>query len=516
MTKKSAASNQSSTLQRILHAVERAGNKLPHPAILFLMLTLAVIVLSWVVTTMGLQAIHPVKKEPIVAVNLLSAAGMRSILLDMVKSFTGFAPLGTVLVAMLGFSLAEKSGLLATLLRLLVLKSPRALLVPAILLAGVMSHTGGDVGYVLLIPLAAMTFHSAGMNPVAGLAICFAGVSGGFAANFLLSTADTLLAGITQEAARIIDAKVTVTPVANWYFLSASSLLIVGVGTLIANRITIPYLGEYSGTVEKKKVETLTASERRGLKAAGLSLLALVGILLAGVLPEGGFLLDPAHPDVLNSAALKGVVAIIFLFGAVPGLAYGFAAKTFKGQNDVIEAMQDAMVTMAPYLVLVFFASQFISLFNASNIGLILAVQGSEVLKVLGLGPLPLMIGFILLTVVLDLFIGSASAKWVLMAPIFVPMFMLVGISPELTQTTYRVGDSVVNIISPLMSYFPMILAFANKYDPKAKVGTVIALMLPYSVGFLIFWTAMLLIWMTLGLPLGPGAGLHYAVPGGP
>lgn len=497
-------------LQKALHQVERAGNALPHPAVLFLLLTLAVALLSAVVSALGIQAIHPVKKETILAVNLLSVAGLQLLMTDMVKNFSGFAPLGTVLVAMLGFSVAEKSGLIATLLRLLVLNAPRALLVPAILLAGVLSHTAGDVGYVLLIPLAAMAFHGAGMNPLAGLAVCFAGVSGGFAANILLSTADPLLAGLTQEAARIIDHKYSVSPLVNWYFMATSSFLIVGVGTAVANKVTIPFLGGYKGSVERVRLEKLTENERRGLRWAGTAVGVLFLLLLAGTLPETGFLRDPKHPDLLHSPLLKGVVAVIFIFGSVSGLSYGFAAKTFKSQNDVVSAMQEGMVTMAPYLVLVFFAAQFIALFNSSNLGLILAVHGSEALKGLGLGAIPLMIGFILLTCVLDLLIGSASAKWALMAPIFVPMFMLLGTSPELTQASYRIGDSVINIVSPLMSYFPLILAFANKYEPDAKVGTVLALMLPYSLFFLLCWSCLLFAWMTFDLPLGPGAAMRY------
>ncbi len=500
-------------LQRFLFHVERVGNALPHPAILFLILSGVVIVLSAIIGGMGVEAIHPVKKEVIKATNLLSVTGIHLLLTDMVKNFSGFAPLGTVLVAMLGFSIAEKSGLIPALLRLLVLKAPRQLLVPAILTAGVMSHTAGDIGYVLLIPLAAMTFHSVGMNPLAGLAICFAGVSGGFAANFLLSTADPLLAGLSQEAARILDSSYVVTPVVNYYFMATSSLLIIGLGTLVANKVTIPFLGEYKGTAEKSQVTQLTRDEKRGLWYAGLTALALVIIIAVGIIPENGFLRDPST-DIYHSPLMKGTVAVIFLFGALTGLAYGRGARSFKGGNDVTQAMQDAMATMAPYLVLVFFASQFIALFNASNVGLIMAVKGSELLKAAGLGTIPLMIGFIILTCLLDLVIGSASAKWALMAPIFVPMFMLLGTAPELTQAAYRIADSVVNIISPLMSYFPLILAFAIKYDPKAKVGTVIALMLPYSVAFLIFWSLMLFVWITFGLPLGPGANLHYQVPG--
>ncbi len=512
MSEPSMSSQTEGRLQRFLYHVERVGNALPHPAILFLILSFVVIGLSALVSALGLEAVHPIKKETIVATNLLSLTGLHLVLTDMVKNFSGFAPLGSVLVAMLGFSIAEKSGLIPTLLRLVVLKAPRKLLVPAILLAGIMSHTAGDIGYVLLIPLAAMAFHSVGMNPLAGLAICFAGVSGGFAANFLLSTADPLLSGISTEAAKIIDANYVVTPVANWYFMAASSILIIGVGTLIANKITIPFAGKYEGAEPNIPLTQLSAADKRGLKFAGLMTLALILFIAFGIIPDNGYLRDPST-DVFHSPLMKGVVAMIFFFGALTGLAYGYGAKTFKNSNDVTQAMTDAMATMAPYLVLVFFAAQFISLFNSSNVGLIMAVKGSEVLKASGLGTIPLMIGFIVLTCLLDLVIGSASAKWVLMAPIFVPMFMLLGTAPELTQAAYRIADSVVNIISPLMSYFPLILAFAVKYDPKARVGTVIALMLPYSVGFLIFWSVMLLVWITLGWPLGPGAQLHYQMP---
>lgn len=504
---------ESSLLYRFLLRVERIGNALPQPALMFLGLTFIVILISALISALGVEAVHPIKKEVILPVNLLSARGLQLVLTDMVKNFTGFAPLGTVLVAMLGFSLAEKSGLLGTLLRLLVLKSPRALLIPVVLLAGIISHTAGDIGYVLLIPLSAMAFHSAGLNPLGGLAICFAGVSGGFAANFLISAIDPLLGGLSQEAARIIDPNYVVTPVVNWYFMSASSFLIILVGTVIAKKITMPFLGEYTGEAERVLPEPLNALERKGLAWAGMMLVVLVMILLAGTIPSDGFLRNPGDGSLLSSPFMSGLIAIIFFIGSLCGIAYGFVSKTFKKQQDVIDAMQSSMVTMAPYMVMVFFAAQFIALFNASNVGLIMAIHGSEILKSMNLSAIPLMIGFILLTCTLDLFLGSASAKWALMAPIFVPMFMLLGLSPELTQASYRVADSVVNIISPFMYYFPLILAFANKYDPKARLGTLIALMLPYSIGFLIFWSLMLFVWIGLDLPLGPGAQLRYVMP---
>jgi aminobenzoyl-glutamate transport protein len=510
----SSQSNRNSTrLLKILHMVEAAGNKLPHPAVLFLCLSGVIVLLSGLASFFEFQAIHPIKKDTLVVVNLFTVNGLHILLTTMVKNFSGFAPLGSVLVAMLGFSLAEKSGLISAALRVLVIRAPKPLIIPVIFLAGVFSHTAGDIGYVLLIPLAGIVFHSVGMHPIAGIATSFAGVSGGFAANFILSTADPMLAGISTEAAKIIDKSYTVSAVSNWYFMSASSVLVVLLGTLVANRITLPFLGKYEGVVPVDPVSSLTERETRALKYAGLTFVFLVGLLIFGLVPETGFLREPVTNSVLHSPVIQGVVAVIFFFGALPGLVYGYASGSFKKHMDVIQAMQGAMVTMAPYLVLVFFAAQFIAFFNSSNIGIILAVHGSDFLKSTGLPAIPLMLGFIVLVCILDLFIGSASAKWALIAPIFVPMFMLLGYAPELTQATYRIGDSVVNIISPLMSYFPLVVAFMNKYDPKARVGTLISLMLPYSVTFLLFWSVFLLIWMTFNLPLGPGGSLWYTVP---
>ncbi|MCA1633059.1 MAG: AbgT family transporter [Acidobacteria bacterium] len=499
-----------SFLNRLLGFIERAGNILPHPATLFVILALFVVVLSAITAALGVSVIHPGTKEVIKAESLLTVAGLHRILTSLVTNFTGFAPLGTVLVAMLGIAVAEGSGLISATLRAVVLSAPRRLLTMVVVFAGVLSHMASDVGYVLVIPLGAMIFLAVGRHPLAGLAAAFAGVSGGFCANFLLGPTDPLLAGITQEAARILDKPYVVTAAANYYFSAASAFLIVLSGTFITERVIVPRLGEYRGEEKPEELKELSALEKRGLWCALLAALALVAVILLGLVPPGGFLRDLKTGGVLDSPFLKGIVAIIFFGGVLVGLAYGIAARTIRTDSDVMKAMEKAMTTMSLYLVLAFFASQFVAFFNWTHLGVITAVKGAELLQASGIGGVPLLICFVIVTVLLDLVLGSASAKWAVMAPVFVPMFMLLGFSPELTQAGYRIGDSVANIITPLMAYFPLVVAFAQRYDKKAGIGTIMATMLPYSVTFFILWTLLLIVWYLFGLPLGPGAGIQY------
>ena len=503
-----------SFLNRFLGFVERAGNILPHPATLFVILAVVVIIISAITAAMGVSVVLPGKNEVVRAESLLTVAGLHRILTNLVTNFTGFAPLGTVLVAMLGIAVAEGSGLISALLRAVVLSAPRKLLTLVVVFAGVLSHMASDVGYVLVIPLGAMIFLAVGRHPIAGLAAAFAGVSGGFCANFLLGPTDPLLAGITQEAAKIIRSDPAnpyiVTPAANYYFAAASAFLIVLAGTFITERVIVPRLGEYRGDEKPEELKELSAAEKRGLWCALAMTLVLVGIILWGLVPSGGFLRDPQTNGVLRSPFLSGIVAIIFFGGALVGLAYGIGASTIRNDSDVMKSMEKAMSTMSLYLVLAFFASQFVAFFNWTHLGVITAVKGAEILKASGIGGVPLIVSFVVVTVLLDLVLGSASAKWAVMAPVFVPMFMLLGYSPELTQAAYRIGDSVANIITPLMSYFPLVVAFAQRYDKKAGIGTVMATMLPYSVTFFVLWTLLLVVWYLLGLPLGPGAPIEY------
>jgi aminobenzoyl-glutamate transport protein len=499
-----------SFVNRFLGFIEKAGNILPHPSTLFVILAVLVLVLSAIAAGLGVSVEHPGTKEVVRAVSLLNVAGLHRILTSLVTNFTGFAPLGVVLVAMLGIAVAEGSGLISAALRAIVLSAPRRLLTVVVVFAGVMSHIASDVGYVVVIPLGAMIFLAVGRHPLAGLAAAFAGVSGGFSANLLLGPTDPTLAGLTQEAARILDKAVVVTPAANYYFMATSAVLVTIAGTWITERVIVPRFGAYTGDEKPEALTELSAAERRGLQFASLAALLFVGAILWGLVPSGGFLRDPQTDGVLRSPFLSGIVAVIFFGGVFVGLAYGIGARTIRNDSDMMKSMEKAMATMSLYLVLAFFASQFIAYFNWTNLGIITAVKGAELLRASGIGGIPLIITFVIVTVLLDLVLGSASAKWAVMAPVFVPMFMLLGYSPELTQAAYRIGDSVANIITPLMSYFPLVVAFAQRYDKKAGIGTIMATMMPYSVTFFVAWTLLLVVWYLLGLPLGPGAGMFY------
>ena len=508
------AKNKVGIFQKMLNYTERAGNALPHPATLFAIFALTVLVFSAIGHYLGWEAIHPATKELIKPVNLLSHDGIHRILLEMVDNFTGFAPLGIVLVAMLGIGIAEHSGLINAIIRALVMNSPKRLLTFVLVFAGILSNVASDVGYILLIPLAGVIFVAVGRHPVAGMAAAFAGVSGGFSANLVLGTVDPLLAGLSQEAARILDITYVVNPTANYYFMIASTFVIAFAGTFVTEKIVEPRLGKYThvGAVEESSFDKLSKKEKKGLLMSLLVLLGITAITLIGIIPENGFFRG-ADGGVLSSPLIKGVVAMLFLTAGGTGLAYGFTTGKYKNDADVMQGMGNSMKSIATYMVLVFFAAQFVAYFKWSNLGLILAVKGANTLMAADIGLIPLMIMFIFLTASINMLMGSASAKWAILAPIFIPMFMIMGYSPELSQVVYRIGDSVTNVVSPMMSFFALIIAFVQKYDPKAGIGTIIATMVPYSIAFLVIWIILLVAWLLLGLPLGPDAGIHYVSP---
>ena len=498
-------------INRFLGHVERAGNALPNPATLFVALAGLVVLVSWLCHSLGVTVTNPANGKVVAAVNLLSVEGVQRMILEATRNFLAYPPLGISLACLLGIGIAEYSGLMGAMLRLVVLKSPAKWVTPMVVFAGVMSNAGSEVGYVLLIPLAAALYHALGRHPFLGLAAAFAGVSGGYSANLLVGSVDVLLAGLSEAAARIVDPAYTVNAMANYYFMAVSTFVVTAVGTWVTERIVAPRLGAYTGSAPREELKPIAAAERRGLWAAAGAAVLLTAVVLWGVLPEKGFLVNPKNPDFAASAFMVGLVTFIFLYGLLPGIAYGLAAGTIKNDHDVMAGMNATMKSMASFIVLSFFAAQFIAYFTWTNLGIITAVSGAELISHLGLQDLPilLMIALVLFAATVNLLISSASAKWALLAPVFVPMFMLLGYTPALVQGAFRVGDSVTNIITPLMSYFPLILTFAHKYDPRAGIGTLIATMLPYSIAFTLAWTLLLVGWIALGLPMGPGAPME-------
>ena len=492
-----------------LNGVEKVGNALPHPATLFGLFAVTVLVLSAIFAALGSSAVHPGTGEVFEAVNLLSRNGVHMILTEMVNNFTSFAPLGIVIVAMLGIGLAENSGLIAVLIRSLVLYSPEKYLTFIIVLAGILSNLASSVGYVLLVPLAGTIFIAIGRNPIAGMAAAFAGVSGGYSANLVLGTIDPLLAGLSQEAARLVDPAYLVNPTANYFFMVASTFIIATLGTWVTEKIIIPRLGSYNNDkIEKEEITRLTPLEKKGIKKSMWVFIVFIVVVLIGLIPSNG-ILRGTDGSFLKSPILKGVVAILFIVAGLMGVVYGAVIGKYKNDSDVMKGMAESMKTMASYLVLVFFAAQFVEYFNWSNLGIILAINGANFIQSLNLGLIPLAILFVIFAGTINLVMGSASAKWALLAPIFVPMFMFLGYTPELTQVIYRIGDSVTNIISPMMSFFALIIVYFQKYDEKAGIGTLVATMLPYSIVFFLGWVVLMIIWILTGLPLGPGAGTH-------
>lgn len=505
---------------RLLDTVERVGNKLPDPAFLFLLLMLLVWGLSWVLSGVEFEALHPATGEPIRIVNLLSGSSLTAFMANMYKVFMAFAPLGVVLTAMLGLGVAEHTGFINAALRRILAVTPKQLLTPALVAVAVLSHVAVDAGYVLVIPLGGVIFYAAGRHPLAGIAAAFCGVSGGFSATlFIPSSLDPLLASFTQEAGRILDPTLVVNPLNNWIFTTASSFLIIAIGWFVTEKIVEPRLQATvvdGDTADLPKMEPLTAPERRGLLWATVAMLVALVLFALSLVPETSPWRAPAAavPEGVNSLlvaqapVMQSIVALIFVFFLIPGVVYGYVSGTVKSHRDIIAAMTKAMSGMAYYIVIAFFIAQFLAGFNGSGLGTLLAVEGASLLQ--GLPIWLTIIGLIVITGIVNLFIGSASAKWALLAPIMVPLMMQLGVSPDLTQAAYRVGDSMTTIITPLMPYFPLIVVFCQRYVKAAGIGTLASIMLPYSVALSILWTLFLLAFWGLGIPLGFGASYHF------
>ncbi len=502
MTKKSR-------FARALDTIEVVGNRLPHPATLFLMMAALVALLSWWGSAVGLQASHPATGEIISVKNLLNADGIRWIYTNVEGNFVKFPPLGLVLVIMIGIGVAEGSGLFTVLVRQLVLGAPPKLITIAIITAGIFSHLASEIGYVILIPLGAMIFHALGRHPMAGFAAAFAGVSAGFGSNFLIGSVDPILAGLSTSAAHIIDPTMNINPMVNYFFMVASAIMVIAVGTWITEKIVEPRLGKYHGSEKALEIEEITPLEKKGLRWAGIGTLIFLAAMAWTIIPDNGLLRDPETGGILKSPFFSGIVVALMLLFFVPGIIYGIIVKTIKNDKDVVKHMTDSMKGLGGYIVLVFFAAQFIYWFNYSNLGLVLAIDGAQFLSHIGFTGVPLILTFLLLSAFMNMFMGSASAKWAIMAPVFVPMFMILGYHPGFTQAAFRIGDSVTNVITPMMSYFALIVTYAQRYDQKNGIGTIISLMIPYTVIFMLVWAVMITIWMLLGIPVGIDGPIH-------
>jgi aminobenzoyl-glutamate transport protein len=494
-------------IHRFLNFVETAGNKLPDPAILFVIALCVVWGLSAMLAPVAFAEIDPRSQQPIQIQNLLSGTALAAWLANMVNVFVTFPPLGVVLVALLGVGVAESVGFLNAGLKWLLNLTPKALLTPMLVLVACLSHTATDAGYVLVIPLGGVIFYTAGRHPLAGIAAAFAGVSGGFSANLIPSGIDPLLQGFTQSAAQLIDPERLVNPLSNWYFTGASTALIMAIGWYLTDRVVEPRLAEVTvdgDTTDMPTLEPLTRGESRGLMAGGLAMAVGMVLLIWWAMPGDSPLRAPdGQITSFQAPLMRSIVPLIFLLFLLPAIAYGLAAGTVRSSKDVVQGMSKSMSTMGYYIVMAFFAAMFTDAFGRSNLGALLALKGAAFLQALDMPGQVTIAGIIMVTGFVNLLVGSASAKWALLAPIFVPMLMQVGLSPELTQAAYRVGDSSTNIITPLMPYFPLVVVFCQRYVRNAGIGTLVSMMLPYSLTFLVLWTVFLLVFWGIGIPLG-------------
>lgn len=500
----------------LLNAVEKLGNKLPHPIYIFIIMSFIVVAVS--ALSSGIEIIHPGNGETILIKNLATRDGLIWILDNLVSNFVRFRPLGMVLVMMIGLGLAEETGLLRTVLRNFIVGSPKKYASFIIIFAGIMGNLAGSATFVVIPPLGAMVFKALGRNPLAGIAAGFAGVAAGLSANLLITPTDILSAGITEAAAQILDVNFLVHPAVNWFFMIASTIVLSLVGVFVTDKIVEPRLGKYNpknaddsildGNEDEDNLMEITSDEKKGLRNSGIVTLIYFALIALLVIPKNGILRHETLGTIVPSPFLSSMVPLLLFWFIFAALAYGITTKTIKNSDDVVVHMTNSMRGFAGFIVLCFFAAQFVEFFSYTNLGLLLAVKGADFLQASGFVGLPLIIAFILIVCFINFFIGSSSAKWALLAPIFVPMFMEVNLSPFLTQAAYRIADSVTNSISPLEPFMPFIIILSQKYDRKSGLGTVISMMIPYAIGFLLVWTLLLIVWFLFNIPLGPDAGI--------
>src|SRR5580693_1830973 len=501
-------------LQKLLDGVERVGNKVPHPAVIFFILLALVILLSHLFhglgTTVTYEVINPqthkVEKATAAVNSLLSTDGIRFMLTSMVRNFTNFGPVGIILVVMIGVGLAEQAGLINALIKKIVIVTPRKAVTWILVTLGVLASIAADAGYLVLIPLGAAAFLSLGRHPLAGLAAAFAGVAAVFGVNFLIVPIDPILTEITNDAIHMLNPTHSIDLTANFYFGVVSSLVLIVVCTVITERFVEPRLGAYRSEIPAESGQDVSPEEARGLRLALYALVVSIFIIALLTFPPGAPLRNPETGAIVgNSPFMNSLIVLIMLVFLAIGVAYGIGAKTITSSVDGINAVTKTFASLSGLVFLLFVISQFLAYFNYSNMATIVAVNLGDALEHANLGTIPLMLGFITVTGVVGMLIVGAIPKWALLAPIFVPLFMRLGVAPEAVLAAYRVADSPPNIVTPLMPYFALIVVFAQRYDKNAGVCTVVAMMLPYAVVVSIVWILLFLAWELLGLPYGPG-----------
>ncbi|KGP91464.1 transporter [Pontibacillus chungwhensis BH030062] len=498
---------ESKLLSKFLNGIEKAGNKLPDPFMLFVYLALFMILLSWVVSSFGVSVVQPGSGEEVAIKSLISAEGIQYMLTSMLENFTGFKPLGLVLAMMLGIGLAEKVGLIETAIKSTILKAPASLTTYAVIFVGILGNLASDAAFVIVPPLAAMVFYTLGRHPLAGLAAGFAGVGSGFTANVVIAGTDALLSGISTEVMQGLDPSVVVTPVDNYYFMVVSVIVLSIAGALVTEKIVEPRLGKYDGDL-KKEMKASTPLEKKGLKNATIALVTYIGLLLVALFWPNSPLRNESG-GIIPSTFLDGIIPIILFMFITVAVTYGVTVNKIEKTKDISTFMGDAIKDMSGFIVLIFAAAQFIAYFDWTNIGTWIAVSGAGFLESLGLTGIPVIIGFVFLTALMNLLVFSGSAQWALEAPIFIKMFYLLDYHPAFIQAAYRIADSSTNIITPMNPYIIIVLAFMREYDKKAGLGTLISLMLPYSIIFLSVWIVLLLAFAFLGIPFGPGVHMY-------
>ena len=494
--------NNKNLIFSFLKTVERVSDKLPNPFFLFLILALFTILLSVLFSFLGASAVHPVTNEVIVVKSILSIDGLREVLTSAVKNFINFPPLGVVLATMFGIIIAEKSGLFEATLKYTISKVPDNLVVFTIVFVSVNSSLIADAGLIVLPPLAGLTYKAIGKNPLAGVITSFAAINGGFSANLLITALDPLLSGLTHQAAQTMDSTYNVYPTANYFFMIVSTFLVAIVCTVVNNRIVEPKLGPYKPdlAIDGTNEPSFTVN-RKALFYAYLLFFSILIIIAALSIPENAFFRDENGELTYLFKSIIPIIILIFFF---PGLVYGRISGTIKSSNDIVEMLNSGMGTMASYIVIAFAAGQFLHYFDWSELDMVIAVKGAGYISSIGLTGMPLFLTFLVFTMLLNLSISSASAKWAILAPVFVPMFMILGITPEATQLIYRIGDSTTNMITPLLPYFPLLIVFAQKFKKDVSMGELISSLLPFSIALFVAWSLLLGVWYLFDFQIGP------------